>query len=269
MTDGQDSALSPSVPGAVNDLNLRRTLRLTLAYDGTNYVGWQRQENGLSVQQVVEEALQTFCQPGKAPVTVMGASRTDSGVHASGQVASARVPFATPPRAVQRGLNIRLPDDVRVLEVVDALPTFHARFDATGKRYRYRVHLGPVLSPFIRAYAWHLPYPSDIDRMRQAARCLVGRHDFASFQASGVATLDSIRTLDRVDIERNADELSFVVEGAGFLRHMVRIIVGSLIDVGARRRPVEWLGQALAARARDAAGQTAPALGLTLEHVRY
>lgn len=246
-----------------------RTLRLDLAYDGTDYVGWQRQENGVSVQQVVEEALQTFCQPGESRLSVMGASRTDAGVHASGQVASARVPFTAPPEAVLRALNIRLPQDIRVLSVAEAASSFHARFDARSKQYRYRILTAPVLSPFVRRYVWHLPYPADVDAMRTAAEALVGRHDFASFQARGATTLDSIRTIERVEVERRGDEIHVVAEGTGFVRHMVRIMVGSLVEVAAGRRPSRWLAEALAARDREAAGPTAPAAGLTLEHVRY
>jgi tRNA pseudouridine38-40 synthase len=207
-----------------------------VSYDGTNYAGWQRQANGLSVQQVIEDALQTFARPDDPRVGLMGASRTDAGVHASGQVASARVSFDVPPDAVCRGLNVRLPTDIRVLAVTDAPPAFHARFDARAKRYRYRVATAPVLSPFVRWFVWHLPYPSDVDAMRQAAACLVGRHDFASFQARGATTLDSIRTIERVEIEHHAGEIHVVVEGTGFVRHMVRIIVGSLVEVRASRR---------------------------------
>jgi tRNA pseudouridine38-40 synthase len=246
-----------------------RTLRLTIAYDGTGYAGWQRQTNGLSIQQLVEDALQTFCHAGAPRLSVHGASRTDAGVHALAQVASVRVPFDAPARAVWRALNVRLPLDVRVLAVEDAPHTFHARFDASGKRYRYRIFTASVLSPFVRAYVWHRPYPTDVEAMRQETTRLVGTHDFASFEARGAQTLDSIRTLERVDVEIAPDEIHVVVEGSGFLRHMVRIIVGSLVEVGAGRRPAGWVGEVLAARTRGAAGPTAPAAGLVLEHVRY
>jgi tRNA pseudouridine38-40 synthase len=246
-----------------------RTLKLTIAYDGTNYVGWQRQVNGPSVQQMIEEALQPFCAPGVPVPSVMGASRTDAGVHALGQVASVRVPFETPVDAIHRALNIRLPPDVRVLHVSDAPPQFHARFDSQGKRYRYRIFTGPVLPPFDRWFAWHLPYPSDVDAIRRAAGALVGTHDFTSFEARGTETLDAIRTIDRVEIVATSSEIQVVVEGNGFLRHMVRIIVGSLVDVGAGRQSVEWIARVLERRDRQAAGPTAPPLGLVLEHVYY
>lgn len=246
-----------------------RTLRLVVAYDGTNYAGWQRQANGVSVQQVIEDALQPFAGTSAPSLSIMGASRTDAGVHAAGQVASARVEFDTGADAVLRGLNVRLPGDVRVLEVADAAPTFHARFDARGKRYRYRVATSAVLSPFQRWFVWHLPYVFDVPAMRTAAAGLVGRHDFTSFQARGASTLDAIRTMERVDIEIVGDELQVVVEGTGFVRHMVRIMVGSLLEVGSGRREPSWLTEVLGARSREAAGPTAPAAGLVLEHVRY
>lgn len=246
-----------------------RTLKLTLAYDGTNYVGWQRQDNGLSVQQLVEDALQPFCPEGEPAPGVMGASRTDAGVHAAGQVASVRVAFSTPVDAVRRALNIRMPPDVRVLEVEEMPPAFHARFDSRGKTYRYRIATAEILSPFVRAYCWHLPYRFDVDAMQRAATCLVGRHDFTSFEARGAMTLDAIRTVERVTIVEVGDEIQVEVEGNGFLRHMVRIMVGSLVDVGVGRQPVAWLADVLARRVRQAAGPTAPALGLILERVRY
>lgn len=246
-----------------------RTLRLTLAYDGTNYVGWQRQENGLSVQQVVEDALRPFLDDPAAPFSVMGASRTDAGVHAAAQVASVRVPFSAPVDAVQRALNIRLPGDVRALEVAEAPESFHARFDARGKRYRYRLSTTPVLSPFDRLFVWHLPYRFNLDAMRTAAASLVGTHDFASFQARGAMNVDAIRTIDRVDVLDRPGEIHIVVEGGGFLRHMVRIMVGSLVEVGSGRERAEWMAAAVFEQSRAAAGPTAPPQGLILEHVSY
>ncbi|MEO8483822.1 MAG: tRNA pseudouridine(38-40) synthase TruA [Acidobacteriota bacterium] len=240
---------------------------MTVAYDGTNYVGWQRQENGLSVQQVLEEALQPMC--GDDVPVLMGAGRTDAGVHASGQVASVRVAFEHPATAVHRALNVRLPSDIRVLAVEDAEPRFHARFDATGKSYRYRIATDRVLLPFDRWFVWHMAQPCDVDAMRAAAPALLGRHDFSSFQATGSAVLDAWRTLERIQVERVGSEIQIEVDGDGFLRHMVRIIVGTLFDVGVGTRSVESMAAALAARDRQAAGRTAPAQGLTLVRIRY
>jgi tRNA pseudouridine38-40 synthase len=245
-----------------------RTLKLTIAYDGTAYVGWQRQENGASIQQVVEEALAPFLPGGPIP-TVTGASRTDAGVHALGQVASTRVAVAHPLDAIQRALNIRLPPDIRVLGVEDVPEAFHARIDARGKRYRYRIAIAPVILPMHRWFVWHVPARLDVEAMRAAARPLVGAHDFAAFQATGSSVVDTRRVLRRLDVVAAGDELHIEVEGDGFLRHMVRIIAGSLVDVGLGSRRPEWLAAALAGRDRRAAGRTAPASGLILERVFY
>lgn len=244
-----------------------RTLKLTLAYDGTAYVGWQRQLNGLSVQQVIEEA----CAPlvgGVAP-TVAGASRTDAGVHASGQVASVNLDCDLAVDAVMRALNVRLPADIRVLAVEEARPGFHARFEAAGKSYRYRMSMAPVLSPFDRFSVWHAPEPKRLDWMQQAAAALVGRHDFLSFQARGAFVRETVRTLDRVQVTQTNDELVVECAGDGFLRHMVRIIAGTLAEVGTGLRPPASMADVLQARDRRVAGATAPAHGLTLINVRY
>ena len=244
-------------------------MRVTVAYDGTNYVGWQRQTTGVSVQQVLEDAfVPLFKGTGLAP-TLIGASRTDAGVHALGQVASIRVPFAFPADAVHRALNVRLPADVRALEVADAPSSFHARYDARGKSYRYQIVTTRILSPFDRAYAWHMPRPCDAALMRAAAPHLVGCHDFASFEGRDSALLDTTRTLTRIDVGDRPGTIVVEVHGDGFLRHMVRVVVGTLVDVGCGIRPVDWPAQALRARDRRAAGQTAPARGLTLVAVEY
>jgi tRNA pseudouridine38-40 synthase len=246
-----------------------RTLKLTLAYDGTNYVGWQRQENGVSIQQLVEEAFQPLTgRDGRGP-TVVGAGRTDAGVHALAQIASVTTDIALTVDSVQRALNVRLPADIRVLAVEDARPGFHAQFHATGKIYRYRIATSAVLSPFDRWFVWHLPGARDLDAMRLAARLLAGRHDFASFQARGSSVADTVRQVDRLDLVEQSGQLTFEVEGDGFLRHMVRAMVGTLMEVGAGLREPASLGAVLQARDRRAAGPTAPAAGLTLVAVRY
>jgi len=245
-----------------------RTLKLTLSYDGTNYVGWQRQENGLSVQQVVEEAFAPLVGTG-GPPTIAGAGRTDAGVHALAQVASATLDIDLTVASIRRALNVRLPADVRVLDVEDAAPGFHAQFHATGKSYRYRLALAPVVSPFERWFVWHLPDLRGVEAMRQAAGALVGRHDFASFQAGGTAIRDTTRTLSRVALHQTGSELHIEIDGDGFLRHMVRIVVGTLVEVGAGTRSPDDLPGILAARDRRAAGATAPPNGLTLVGVQY
>ncbi|MEO8071031.1 MAG: tRNA pseudouridine(38-40) synthase TruA [Acidobacteriota bacterium] len=246
-----------------------RTLKLTLAYDGTNYVGWQRQINGVSIQQLIEEALQPLVGVHVPLPTVVGAGRTDAGVHALAQIASVQVDFAVPVAAVGRALNVRLPVDIRVLDVADAAPRFHAQFDAKGKCYRYRMATARVQSPFGRWFAWHAPEPRDVAAMREGAARLLGRHDFLSFQASGSASVDSVRTIERIDVVQEDDAIVIEVEGEGFLRHMVRIIVGTLSEVGSGRRRPDGMTAVLEARNRRAAGLTAPACGLTLVRVRY
>src|SRR5262245_26058913 len=174
-----------------------RTLKLTIVYDGTNYCGWQRQSNGVSVQQVMEEAFAPLVG-GVAP-TIAGASRTDAGVHARGQVASVNTDTDLSVTAVWRALNVRLPADIRVSGVEEATPGFHARFHAVAKSYRYRMVTAQVLPPFDRLYAWHAPEPKQIELMREAAALLVGRHDFASFQARGAFVKDTVRTIHRLE----------------------------------------------------------------------
>jgi tRNA pseudouridine38-40 synthase len=247
-----------------------RTLKLTVAYDGTDYVGWQWQANGVSVQQRLEEAFAPLAEGlAHPPPTVVGASRTDAGVHAIGQVASVTFDADVPPDAVQRALNVRLPADIRVLDAVDAKPGFHARCHAVAKVYRYRIATSRVLVPFDRAFVWHAPEPRDVDAMQRAARALVGRHDFRSFQAGGSTVRHTVRTLRRLEVSCAGAEIVVDIEGDGFLRHMVRTLVGTLAEVGSGLRTPESMADILARRDRSAAGLTAPAAGLTLVSVRY
>ena len=246
-----------------------RTLKLTIAYDGTNYVGWQRQINGLSIQQVIEDAVAPLVDDVERRPGVAGASRTDAGVHAAAQVASVNLDVDLSTATIQRALNVRLPFDVRILRVEDADPGFHARFHARGKSYRYRLVRSPVLSPFDRAFAWHVPDLSSVTEMRRAAAAFVGRHDFASFQARGSSTLDTVRTINRLDIEERGEEVVVEIDGNGFLRHMVRAMVGTLVEIGSALRAADSVPAMLAERHRQAGGPTAPAHGLMLIAVRY
>jgi tRNA pseudouridine38-40 synthase len=244
-----------------------RTLKLTLSYDGTRLVGWQRQAAGESVQGVLEEALARF---EGGPVTVHGAGRTDAGVHALGQVASVEVAFALDAATLMRALNAQLPEDVRVLSVEEAAPGFHARFSARSKSYRYCIRNGAVASPFERAYAWHVPQPLDVDAMRQAASRLLGRHDFSTFRSMGTDVPDAVRTLHLSTVLGDAGSLlTYEVSGDGFLRHMVRAIVGTLVEVGRGWRDPAQIDALLQARDRARAGATAPPHGLFLVRVDY
>jgi tRNA pseudouridine38-40 synthase len=253
-----------------------RTLKITVAYDGTRLVGWQRQAAGDSVQGLLEEALARF---EGSHVTVHGAGRTDAGVHALGQVASAQISTDHAADALVRGLNAHLPEDVRVLAVQDAAPGFHARFSARRKTYRYLLRNTPVASPFDRAYAWHLPGPLDVAAMRTAAAALVGTHDFSAFQSVGTLVPDAVRTILRSEIVEWPDGhpasssapplLAYEVSGDGFLRHMVRAIVGTLVETGRGWRDPAAMAAVVAGRSRGAAGRTAPAQGLFLVSVDY
>jgi tRNA pseudouridine38-40 synthase len=243
-----------------------RNLKITLAYDGTRFVGWQRQAEGESIQGLLEGALARL--EGGA-VTAHGAGRTDAGVHALAQVASARVTCGHDPGTVVRALNATLPPDIRVISVEDAGPDFHARFNARAKCYRYQIANVPVPSPFTRAYAWHVPEPLDRAAMADAAAALVGTHDFAAFQSSGTDVHTTVRTLMRSTWLDESGLLVYEVAGDGFLRHMVRAIAGTLVEVGRGWRPPQQMTSLLAGGSRAQAGATAPPHGLLLARVEY
>jgi tRNA pseudouridine38-40 synthase len=257
-----------------------RVLKLTIAYDGTRFVGWQRQSEGESIQGVLERALARF---EGAPVTVHGAGRTDAGVHAIGQVASASVGFTHPPETIRRALNAELPEDIRVVNVADAAPDFHARFSARSKTYRYQLRAGSIGDPFTRAFAWHLPESLDVAAMQSAAAALVGTHDYAAFQSSGSEVSSTIRTIFRsacceleppsppsgTDLPGSRHLLMYEVTADGFLRHMVRAIVGTLVEIGRGGRPVDSMAQLLEGGTRAQGGATAPPHGLFLVRVDY
>ncbi len=248
---------------------MSRTLKFTLQYDGSDYVGWQRQPNGASIQGVLEDALAPI---EGGPVTVHGAGRTDAGVHALGQVASAIVVNALDERTLARALNAVLPLDVRVLSIEEDEPDFHARFRALAKTYEYRIVNAPIASAFLRRYVWHIPQPLDLEAIRTAAGPLIGTHDFAGFQGAGTFAASTVRTILALEVEDGAGfDLPFVIRvtGDGFLRHMVRNIVGTLVEVGAGRWDPWRLLAVLESRDRSEAGRTAPPQGLFLTHVAY
>ena len=244
-----------------------RTLKLSLAYDGTRFVGWQRQAEGESIQGLLEDVLARF---EGAPVTVHGAGRTDAGVHALGQVASVRVSCSHDVATLTRALNAQLPPDLRVLSVEETDPEFHARFSARTKTYRYVIRNAPIAMPFERAYVWHLPEPLNIGAMQRAAALVIGTHDFAAFQSVGTTTPDSIRTIVRSGVvQGDATLLTYEVTGDGFLRHMVRALTGTLVEVGRGWRDPESMRELLDGGRRADAGATAPPHGLFLVSVDY
>jgi len=244
--------------------------KLTIAYDGTAYQGWQVQKIGTGVQEKVEGALAKLFP--SAP-RLHSSSRTDAGVHALGMVAHFEVPqaeFKMPTRKLVLALNAWLSEDIRVLSATRAPKNFHARFDATGKQYRYFVWNHPALNPLIRHTAWHVPRPLDLKTMRAAARHFVGRHDFRSFAANLDPAKDStVRTLTRCDIRRSGPLLTFVIEGEGFLYKMCRGIVGTLVQVGLGKFPPGEVKRMFAHKDRRVAGMNAPAYGLVLWKVFY
>jgi tRNA pseudouridine38-40 synthase len=250
----------------------RVTFKLTLAYDGTGLVGWQRQAAGMSVQGLVEDALARLT--ASAGVTVTGAGRTDAGVHAQGQVAAVSLATSLTAADIQRGTNALLPPAVRVVKAELADAAFHPRFAAKAKTYAYHLITGPVMSPFDVRYAWHLPFPLDVGAMRGALTALHGCHDFAAFQSTGSDIEDTVRTLHEVGIDTadaagGGTRLVVTLTGDGFLRHMVRAIVGSLVEVGRGKWPAGRLAEVLAGGDRALAGPTAPPQGLFLVSVRY
>jgi tRNA pseudouridine38-40 synthase len=246
-----------------------RTLKLTLEYDGTDYVGWQRQPNGESIQGLLEQALEPI--EGE-PVTVHAAGRTDAGAHALGQVASVTLAATLDCARLGRALNAALPAAVRVLRVEEAAAEFHARFSAVAKTYEYRILNAPIVSPFLHRYVAHIVQPLQVAGMRDASASLLGRHDFSAFQAAGSDTASSVRTIHSIEWQNGGGGDSPIVmqiTGDGFLRHMVRNIAGTLVQVGIGRWPISSVEDILNGRDRAQAGATAPAAGLFLVRVDY
>ncbi len=238
--------------------------RIVLAYDGTDFKGWQRQPGERTVQGAVEEAVFRITRERTA---VHGAGRTDAGVHAMAQVAGFRVATRLAEADLLRALNAVLPWDVRILELAEAPASFHARKSARSKVYRYRILLAPRISPFDFRYALHWPYPLDLRAMRQAAALFVRRADFTAFSSN--RERNPVRTVRRSEIRKHGDELVYTVEAEGFLRYMVRTIVGTLLEVGRGRIAPEEIDGIFRRKERLLAGATAPAKGLCLVRVDY
>jgi len=239
---------------------------MTVRYDGTAYHGWQEQPGLATVQGTLVEVLATIL--GERPA-VEGASRTDAGVHAMGQVAAFRTEHRIEVARLQAALNSRLPADIAVVEMVEAPLSFRPSRDPAGKHYRYRIYRGPIKPVFEERFVWHWHRPLEVEPMRGAARLLVGRHDFKSFQTGGSLRENTVREIFRFDVTEDERELHVDVEGDGFLYRMVRNLVGTLTEVGRGHRPPEWVTRVRKAKDRTAAGPCAPAKGLCLMEVRY
>jgi tRNA pseudouridine38-40 synthase len=245
---------------------MTRRIRLTVEYDGTAYAGWQRQLNAVSVQQRLEEAIRKLTGE---ELSVTGASRTDAGVHALGQVVHFDTTSRIPGDKFCFALNTVLPDDIRVSASMETRPDFHARFDAEGKLYRYLIHNHAHASAIGRNTHAHAIYPLDEALMHEEAQAAVGTHDFAAFAASGSIVKDTVRTIHEARVLRNDTEIEFLVRGNGFLYNMVRILAGTLIAVGSGKLEPGAIHRALASKNRLDLGVTAPARGLTLMRVYY
>ena len=242
-------------------------VKLTIQYDGTRYDGWQRQGNtDNTLQGRLEDVLSRMV--GK-PVEIQGAGRTDAGVHARGQVASVHLPEGYTPQEVQNYLNRYLPEDVAVVEVVEVGERFHARLSATGKEYRYHIRMGSVPDVFARKYQYRVEEPLDLAAMERAAGYLTGKHDFRSFCGNRRFKKSTVREVFHIGVEVCGSDLTLVYRGDGFLYNMVRILTGTLLEVGLGQRTPESMVDILEAKERTAAGKTAPAQGLVLQEVYY
>lgn len=241
-----------------------QTWRLDLSWDGRPYLGWQRQPQGPTVQQAVEEALAVVLD---APARVEASGRTDAGVHALQQVVAFRTAARRSPRGLVGGLNHHLPRDIACLAAQEAPEGFDPRRWTRGKLYRYRILVRRPRCPFRRGLTWHLGQDLDVQAMARAAAALPGTHDFTSFQAQGCAAEHPVRRLSAARVQTHEDEVWLEMEGHGFLRHQVRIMAGTLVEVGLGRQQEGWPGQVLAARDRTRAGPTLPAEGLWLVRV--
>lgn len=253
----------------------QRNIRLCIAFDGTGYSGWQRQSKDSTIQGTIENSLSVMTQ---SPVTLHGAGRTDAGVHAHGMIANFHTDSSVPCPGIQKGLNSMLPSNIRILKVQEVPSDFHSRFDATGKTYRYDIFTGKVQLPTERLYIVHFPCKLDTDKIKMCLKYIEGTHDFTSFEGSGsrdtsvLSGRGAVRTLFKTcftPVPTKNETWSFHFTGDGFLRHMVRNLVGTLIEVGKEKKTPDDFISILQKRDRRLAGPTAPAHGLVLEKVFY
>lgn len=243
--------------------------KLTIAYDGTNYSGWQVQPNGITIQEVLVEKIAIIL---RQEITLIGSGRTDAGVHALGQIANFHFDDSIDCYRFLGSLNGLLPPDIRVFEVNEVSEDFHAQYSAIGKTYHYNIHLGPVQDPFKRMYSLHVKYKIDRDLLCKAVQLFLGTHDFTSFANeahTGSASIDAVRTLKRLDVIEMPHGVRLEFEADGFLYKMVRNITGTLLEIASGKRNIEDVSRLLLAKDRRLAGQAAPPHGLFLMHVEY
>ncbi len=251
----------------IHDIQAKRNFKLVLEYDGSQYHGWQRQAGVLTIQEVLESSLEVMLG---GPIGARASGRTDAGVHARGQVVNFYARTRLEPQHIQRGLNSLLPPDIVVLHAEEMPDSFHARFSALGKTYRYQILNRLTPSALERRFSWHIRRPLDIDAMREGLERVTGTHDFAAFMASGSSVTSTVRSITRAELEcPDEHHLDFTFEANGFLRHMVRNLVGALIDVGKKKCTPDGFQRILESKDRRRAGMTAPAHGLCLMKVSY
>ncbi|MGC6536297.1 MAG: tRNA pseudouridine(38-40) synthase TruA [Candidatus Puniceispirillaceae bacterium] len=240
---------------------------ITIEYDGTGLVGWQRQEEGQSVQQFLEEAAQQLT----GQVTpIQGSGRTDAGVHATGQVAHLDVPDKFDAKAVMLGINAKLAtNQVRITKAIPVSDDAHARFSATSRSYLYKILNRKIAPALHRDFIWHMPYPLDVNAMREGASYLIGKHDFTSFRATACQAKSPVRSIDKIVIDKDGDEIHIAVFAPSFLHHQIRNITGTLAMVGRGKWQPEDVKSALEAKDRRAGGETAPAHGLYLTSINF
>lgn len=242
--------------------------KIIIEYDGTHYVGWQRQDNGASIQGHLEQAASSIIGH-RQMIAIQGAGRTDTGVHATGQVAHFDLPDAFDVNKLPLALNAHLPLDIRVLLAEEVASDFHARFDAISREYHYKILSRRVNSAIDHARVWHIPHPLDITAMRGAAQCLIGHHDFTSFRSIHCQAASPVKTLDRLDFVEEDETITLIATARSFLHHQVRNLTGTLVQVGLGKWTKADVIAALEAQDRSAAGPTAPAHGLYLTVIDY
>ena len=241
-------------------------VRLIVAYDGTNYHGWQIQKNAITVEEILQQAL---CDLLQEPIELVGASRTDAGVHARGNVAVFDTHTRIPAEKIAIAVNQRLPEDIRVMQSEEVAEQFHPRYAESEKTYEYHISNVPIQLPTRRLYSYFVYLPLDVEKMQEAAKLFVGEHDFAGFCSAKSQVQTTVRTIYDCQVEKEGDEICIRVRGNGFLYNMVRIIAGTLVEVGLGRRKLSTVSQAIEKADRSLAGPTAPPEGLTLIKIEY
>ncbi|MFH1645713.1 MAG: tRNA pseudouridine(38-40) synthase TruA [Candidatus Omnitrophota bacterium] len=250
-----------------------KNVKITIEYDGTNYSGWQIQQKKpdevgteKTIQGIIERVLSGILQE---EIKIAGSGRTDAGVHAFGQVANFKTKSKMPMAVMQRALNALLPKDIVIVDIEEAKPNFNSRFDAKSKTYRYEILNRDYGSSFDRLYQYYIPYKLDVKLMAKEVKCLVGRHDFKSFQATDKKERDSVRVIKRLSVRKDGSTIFIDIEANGFLYNMVRNIVGTMIEIGRGKFPAGSMRKIMLAKDRTLAGPTAPAKGLALVRVKY